>query len=136
MTIEEKQKENKQKENKPKENKPKEKEFIPDYIGCNADGEEISGYSIREQPDCITVIVKFYKLSEKGNTIAKMVELLKQHNFSKKVFILDSEEFVSELKKYNVDDSLFDDFDRQTVTVELTDLISEMFVPVKMIVFK
>jgi hypothetical protein len=116
--------------------KSKEKEFIPDYIGCNEDGEEISGYSIREQPDCITVIAKFYKPKEKNSTISKMTALLNQHKFEKKVYIVDSDEFVREMKKYNIDDSKFDDFDQQVIMVELTDLISEMFVPVKIIVFK
>lgn len=116
--------------------KPQEKEFIPDYIGCNADGEEISGYSIREQPDCITVIVKFIKLSEKNSTVAKMTALLEQHDFQKNVYIIDSDEFVKEIKKYKVDDSKFDDFDQQVIMVELTDLKTGKYVPIKIIVFK
>lgn len=116
--------------------KSKEKEFVPDYIGCDIEGEEISGYSIREQPDCITVIVKFFKESEKYSTISKMIALLDQHNFAKRVYIIDSNEFVREMKKYNIDDSKFDDFDQQIIAVELTDLKTGAFVPIKIVVFK
>lgn len=116
--------------------KSKEKEFVPDYIGCDIEGEEISGYSIREQPDCITVIVKFIKLSEKNSTVAKMTALLEQHDFQKNVYIIDSDEFVKEIKKYKVDDSKFDDFDQQVIMVELTDLKTGKYVPIKIIVFK
>lgn len=114
----------------------KEKEFVPDYVGYDEKGEKISGYTIKEQPDNITVIVKFYKLSERKNTIDKMTELLRRHDFQKMVYIVDGEEFTREMKKYTVDDSKFDDFNQQTIMVELTDLITEKYVPIKIVVFK
>ncbi len=115
---------------------PKEKEFIPNYVGYDENGEKISGYTIKEQPNCITVIVKFYKLSERKNTIDKMTELLRKHDFRKMVYIVDGEEFVREMKKYTVDNSKFDEFGQQNIMVELTDLITEKYIPIKIVVFK
>ena len=65
-----------------------------------------------------------------------MIALLNQHDFAKRVYIVDSNEFVREMKKYNVDDSKFDDFDQQVIAVELTDLKTGSFVPIKIVVFK
>lgn len=120
---------------KEKEEKEVTKEFTPDYVGYE-NGEMISGYTIKEQPDCITVIVKFYKESEKNNTVAKMTELLRRHDFQKRVYIVNGDEFIKEMRKYNVDDSKFDDFGQQTILVELTDLVTGMYVPIKIVLFK
>jgi hypothetical protein len=110
--------------------------FVPEYVGCEESGEEIVGYSIKEQPDCITIIVKIYKESERSNAIKKMIEMLQKRNFQKNVYIVDSAEYEREMPKYILDESKFDEFGQQIVTYEFTDLITGMYVPIKLVAFK
>lgn len=114
----------------------KEKLFTPTFVGYNESGEEIVGWRIYEQPENIVVVIKVYKEAERQNAITKMMELLLKHNYERRVFIVDLVEFEREMKKYNPDESKFDEFGQQMIAYELTDLISGQFVPIKLIAYK
>lgn len=116
--------------------KTEEKHFVPNDIGCNELGEEIAGWTIYEQPENIVVVVKIYKESERKNTIIKMSELLLMRNYNRRVFIVDSEEFEREMKKYILDESKFNEFGQQEVIYEFTDLITGRYVPLRIVAFK
>lgn len=110
--------------------------FIPKDVGCNELGEEIAGWSIFEQPENIVVVVKIYKESERKYTIAKMTEFLLMRNYNRRVYIIDSEEYEREMRKYNPDESKFDEFGQQMVYYEFTDLITDRYVPLMLIAYK
>lgn len=110
--------------------------FEPHYVGCSELGEEIVGWTIYEQPDNIVVVIKMYKETERRNAITKMTELLLLRDYRRRIYIVDSEEFEREIKKYVPDESKFDNLGQQIVLYELTDLITGRFVPVSLIAFK
>lgn len=110
--------------------------FIPEHVGYNISGERIAGWSTKEEPENIVVIVKIYKEAERKNTITKMTELLLMRNYKKKVYIVDSEEYEKEMKKYIPDESKYNEFGQQEVYYEFIDLISGQFVPIKLIAYK
>ena len=113
-----------------------EKRFEPAFIGCNDIGEKILGWKIIEQPNTIVVVVKIYKESERHNAITRMAELILKRELNKKVYIVDSEEFEREMKKYKLDDTKFNEFGFQKITYEFVDLITGRFVPIEIIAYK